>query len=56
MHRVDGEQLSRAEPAAADPRSVRERHGARLRGDGDEPVVADSDAQGPQAVPVELGP
>ena len=53
---VDGEELTRPQARPADADALGERNGARLRGDGDEPVVADRDAERAQAVPVELRP
>ena len=50
---VEGEELPGAEPRAPHGHAVGERDRARLRRNGDEPVVAHGDPQRPEAVSVE---
>jgi len=53
--RVDGDQLARAELAAPHSHPLGQRDCARLRRAGDEAVVGDRVAEGPEAVAVERG-
>ena len=51
--RLDQQQLARPEPATPDGLGRAERHGARLGGDGHEPVARHGEGGGSQPVPVD---